>query len=135
MKIHHLGIVVTDVDEALTALGLNRSCISEKVYDPNQKNNLYFIHMPDNNMWLELVEPTSKDSTTAKFASKFSLGLHHLGFSPDDLKNTEKTYTARPGNFCLGRYKINVKSFGEKIQTMFIAVKGLMLEFVKVEKQ
>lgn len=134
MKIHHLGIVVSNVDEALTALGLDRSHVSETVFDPNQKNNLHFIHLPENNLWLELVEPMSEDASTAKFAKKNGLGLHHLSMGTDQLEVVEAEYMARPGGFVLGRYEINVNSFGGQIRTLFIAVKGLILEFVKVVK-
>lgn len=134
MKIHHLGIVVSDVDEALTALGLDRSAIAETVFDPNQKNNLHFINLPENNLWLELVEPMAEDATTAKFAKKFSLGLHHLAMGSDNLEAIEAAYIARPGNFVLGRYQITVNSFGGQIRTLFVAVKGLILEFVKIVK-
>ena len=135
MKLHHLGIVVTDVDEALTALGLNRSAIIETVFDANQKNNLHFIHLPANNLWLELVEPMSEDASTAKFAKKFSLGLHHLAIGVENIEAVELAYSSRPGNFVLGRYHIHVDSFGGKIRTLFVAVKGLILEFVKIDKQ
>lgn len=134
MKIHHLGIVVSDVDEALTALGLDRSNISEVVFDPNQKNNLHFIHLPENNLWLELVEPMSEDASTAKYAKKNGLGLHHLAIGTDQLEEIETEYLSRAGSFVLGRYVISVNSFGGQIRTLFIAVKGLILEFVKVVK-
>lgn len=134
LKIHHLGIVVSDVDEALAALGLERSDISETVFDPNQKNNLHFIQLQENNLWLELVEPMADDASTAKFAKKYGLGLHHLAMGTDDLELTEAAYAARPGSFVLGRYRIAVGSFGGQIRTLFIAVKGLILEFVKLDK-
>jgi len=134
MKIHHLGIVVSDVNEALDALGLSRASITETVFDPNQKNNLHFIHLPENNLWLELVEPVSEDASTAKFAKKYSIGLHHLAMGTEDIGVVEASYSGRPGNFILGRYQISVDSFGGKIRTLFVAVKGLILEFVKVEK-
>lgn len=134
MKIHHLGIVVTNVDDALIALGLSRLHITETVFDSNQKNNLHFIHLSENNLWLELVEPVADDASTAKFAKKFSIGLHHLAIESTDLEVVEAVYSERPGNFVLGRYQISVDSFGGKIKTLFIAVKGLILEFVKVEK-
>lgn len=134
MKIHHLGVVVSDVDEALTAFGLDRSAIFETVYDSNQKNNLHIIHLPDNDMWIELVEPLALDSSTANFAKKFGIGLHHLALSSNDISVTEKTYAARRGNFVLGRYRISVDSFGGKIRTLFIAVKGLILEFIAHER-
>ena len=131
MKIHHLGIVVSDIDEVLLALNLSRDDVSEPVYDPVQKNNLHFIHLPKNSMWIELVEPVASDASTANFAKKFSIGLHHLSMSSDDLGVTEAVYTERPANFVLGRYTITVKSFGGEIETLFIAVKGLILEFIK----
>jgi methylmalonyl-CoA/ethylmalonyl-CoA epimerase len=134
MKIHHLGIVVSDVDEALAALGVDRSAITETVFDPNQKNNLHFIHLPENDLWLELVEPMAEDASTARFAKKFGLGLHHLAMGTDNIEAVESEYKARPGNFVLGRYRISVDSFGGPIRTLFVAVKGLILEFVKVDK-
>ena len=54
MKIHHLGIVVTDVAETLQALGLDETAIREVVYDPIQKNKLHFIYLKENDLWLEL---------------------------------------------------------------------------------
>lgn len=134
MKIHHLGIVTSDVDETLLALGLDRASIAETVFDSNQKNNLHFIHLPENDMWLELVEPVSDDASTARFAKKHGMGLHHLAMGSNNLENTESVYAARPGNFVLGRYAIDVPSFGGNIKTLFVAVKGLILEFVKVGK-
>ena len=47
---------------------------------------------------------------------------------------SEKKYENQKGAFTLGRYKIEVKSFGGKIRTLFIAIKGLILEFVQDEK-
>lgn len=131
MKIQHLGIVVSNVDEALLALGLNRDAITETVHDPNQKNNLHFIHLKENDLWLELVEPLEVNSSVANFAKKNGMGLHHLAMSSNDLEKTEKKYMEQEGAFVLGRYAINVKSFGGDIKTLFIAVKGLILEFVK----
>ena len=133
MKIHHLGLVTSDVDETLRALGLKRSDISETVSDPVQKNNLHFINLPENNLWLELVEPTADDASTAKFAKKHGMGLHHLSMGSQDLDAVAADYAQMPSAFALGRYKITVRSFGGNIRTLFIAVKGLILEFVHVE--
>ena len=133
MKIHHLGIVVTEVTETLQALGLDETAIRETVYDPIQKNKLHFIYLKENDLWLELVEPTDETASTHKFAKKFGMGLHHLGMGSDNLELSEKKYENQKGAFTLGRYKIEVKSFGGKIRTLFIAIKGLILEFVQVE--
>ncbi|MBL4766398.1 MAG: VOC family protein [Rhodobacteraceae bacterium] len=132
MKIHHLGIVTDNVAGTLAALGLKQSDISETVFDPVQKNNLHFIHLQENDLWLELVEPMSEDASTAKFAKKNGMGLHHLSMSSDDLDISEGIYAAMPSAFPLGRYKINVRSFGGNIETLFVAIKGLIIEFVKI---
>ena len=134
MKIHHLGIVVNDVAETLKAFGLEETDIRETVYDPIQKNELYFIYLKENDMWLELVKPANESASTHKFAKKFEMGLHHLGMGSNDLLKTSKKYEKQKGAFLLGQYNINVDSFGGKIQTLFIAVKGLILEYVKIEK-
>ena len=133
MKIHHLGIVVTDVSETLQALGLDETAIRETVYDPIQKNKLHFIYLKENDLWIELVEPTNETASTHKFAKKFGMGLHHLGMGSDNLELSEKKYENQKGAFSLGRYQIEVNSFGGKIRTLFIAIKGLILEFVQVE--
>jgi hypothetical protein len=134
MKIQHLGIVVTSVEETLAALGLDRAAIVETVHDPVQKNDLHFIHLPANDLWLELVEPKDPSASTAAFAKRFGMGLHHLGLESEDLDGSEALHRDRPGAFPLGRYHIKVRSFGGRIRTMFIAVKGLILEYVKVDE-
>ena len=123
-----------DVTETLQALGLDETAIRETVYDPIQKNKLHFIYLKENDLWLELVEPTDETASTHKFAKKFGMGLHHLGMGSDNLELSEKKYENQKGAFSLGRYQIEVNSFGGKIRTLFIAIKGLILEFVKVEK-
>ena len=92
MKIHHLGIVVTDVAETLQALGLDETAIRETVYDPFQKNKLHFIYLKENDLWLELVEPTDETASTHKFTKKFVIGLHHLCMQINNLKLSEKKY-------------------------------------------
>jgi hypothetical protein len=81
-----------------------------------------------------LVEPNDETASTHKFAKKFGMGLHHLGMGSDNLDLSEKKFKNQKGAFSLGRYKIEVNSFGGKIRTLFIAIKGLIIEFVKVEK-
>jgi hypothetical protein len=133
MKIHHLGVVTADVAETLRAFRLRPEDIVETVYDPVQKNNLHFIRLVENDMWLELVEPLASDASTARFAKKFGIGLHHMAMSSDDLDTEVSSYADMPGAFPLGRYGISVQSFGGRIRTLFVAIKGLIIEFVKIE--
>lgn len=129
-KIHHISLVTNDVELALKTFNLTKSDIKETYVDAYQKNRLYFIYFEQNDLWFEIVEPIDKNSTTYNFAQKMGLGLHHLGIATDNLELTEKEYTERPFVYKIGNYTNNVKSFGGEISTVFVAIKGLILEFV-----
>jgi 4-hydroxyphenylpyruvate dioxygenase-like putative hemolysin len=131
LKIHHLGIVISDLPEALEALGLDFEDVTETIYDEVQDNKIHFIYIKSNDLWIELVEPQNTNATTAKFAKKYGIGLHHIAMQSMDLRETEESFHQRPYSFILGRYKIKVNSFGGSIRTLFIAVKGLLIEFVE----
>ena len=121
--------------ETLQTLGLEEKDINEKVFDQNQNNMLYFIHLKKNNLWLELVEPVDQTSSIYTFANKFGMGLHHLAMQSKSLHFTEQEFQKQKGAFTIGRYKIKVDSFGGNIKTLFIAIKGLILEFVRVKNE
>lgn len=135
MKIHHLGIVTTNVFDTLTALGLERESITEVVEDTNQMNRLHFIFIEENNLWLELVEPLNEKSSTYKFAKKNVVGLHHVAFANSNLDILKSEIYERPQTYFLGSYEIEVESFGGKIKTLFAAFNGLLIEFVEKVKK
>jgi len=134
MKIHHLGLVSDNLEELIKSLDINKSSISETINDPVQNNKLQFTYLPENKLWLELIEPSNEKSTTYKFAKKNGQGLHHIGITCKDIENVEEYYSNLDEAFVVGRYNINVKSFGGNIKTLFIVIKGLIIEFIKVNK-
>ena len=74
--IEHLGIAVKSIEEALPyyekVLGL--TCYNiETVEDQKVKTAK-----------IELLEPTSPDSTIASFIEKRGMGIHHLAFAIED---------------------------------------------------
>ena len=129
-KIHHLALVTNDLELTLNSLNIKKSDIQEVFIDHEQKNTIYFVYIKENNLWLEIIVPTNENSTTYNFAKKFGLGLHHLGFTTNNLEETEKNYVSRPMVFKIGNYKNKVECFGGEISTVFVAIKGLILEFV-----
>ena len=129
-KIHHLALVTNNLELTLNSLNIKKSDIQEVFIDHEQKNTLYFVYIEENNLWLEIIVPTNENSTTYNFAKKFGLGLHHLGFTTNNLEETEKNYVSRPMVFKIGNYKNKVECFGGEISTVFVAIKGLILEFV-----
>ena len=121
---------MSDLPEALSSLGLTSDDVRETVYDPVQKNKLHFVYISANDLWLEFVEPTSEEASTWTFARKFGAGLHHLGFWTEDMDVSEGLHADRSGTFILGRYQIDVSSFGGAIRTFFVSAKGLIVEYV-----
>ena len=81
--IQHLGIAVKSLEEAIpyyeNILGLK--CYSiEEVADQKVKTAFFKVGQTK----IELLEPTSEDSTIAKFIEKRGEGIHHMAFAIED---------------------------------------------------
>ena len=89
-KIDHIAIAVSDLDAALKTLkeafGVEADHIEEV---PSQKVKVGFVPLGDTR--LELVQPTSEDSSTAKFIATRGEGLHHIALGTDDVAVALKT--------------------------------------------
>lgn len=81
--IEHLGIAVKSIEEALPyyekVLGL--TCYNIETVE-DQKVKTAFLKCGDTK--IELLEPTSEDSTIAKFIEKRGMGVHHVAFAVED---------------------------------------------------
>ena len=81
--IEHLGIAVKSLEEAIpyyeNILGLKCYSIEE---DADQKVKTAFFKVGQTK--IELLEPTSEDSTIAKFIEKRGEGIHHMAFAIED---------------------------------------------------
>ena len=84
-KIDHIGVVVSDIEEALKvyqqALGLSLAKIQER---PDQAVTIAFL--PTGESEIELVQPVTSDSGVAKFLQKRGEGIHHLCLEVDDIE-------------------------------------------------
>ncbi len=82
-RIDHLGIAVKSIDEVLpyfeNVLGLKCYNIEEVA---DQKVKTAFLKVGE--VKLELLEPTSEESTIAKFLEKGGRGVHHVAFAIED---------------------------------------------------
>jgi len=83
IQLDHIGIAIDTsgkLSELLKILGL----VVEHAEDvPSQKVITHFLPLPIGVTNLELLEPTSSDSTIAKFLTKNGPGIHHLSFRVD----------------------------------------------------
>ncbi len=83
--IEHIGIAVNSLEEAIpyweNILGLKCYNIEEVA---DQKVKTAFFKVGD--VKIELLEPTSPESTIAKFLEKKGQGVHHLAFAVNDIE-------------------------------------------------
>ncbi|MDR3339313.1 MAG: methylmalonyl-CoA epimerase [Candidatus Symbiothrix sp.] len=82
--IEHLGIAVKSIADSLpyyeTVLGLKCYNI-EEVADQKVKTAFFKVGQTK----IELLEPTSEESTIAKFIEKRGEGIHHIAFAVADV--------------------------------------------------
>ncbi len=109
MKLHHVGIVVNNIQESLGELKryLNFETTSTIMPVGSQKVNICLLKIGD--PFLEIIEPASPDSAISEFA-KSGGGIHHLCFEVKDIQ-TELESLAKKGATIL----VNpVKGFDER---------------------
>jgi len=84
--VHHIGIAVSDLDEAVAfyrdVLGLKLECIH--VVNEQKVNVAFFTTGSETR--IELLEPTESESSVAKFIEKRGEGIHHIALK---VKNIE----------------------------------------------
>jgi methylmalonyl-CoA/ethylmalonyl-CoA epimerase len=84
VKLHHVGIAVRNLEEALVAyraLGLEPAGREEV---PGQGVKLAFL--PAGETRLELLEPLREDSAVGRFLESRGEGLHHICLEVDDIE-------------------------------------------------
>jgi methylmalonyl-CoA epimerase len=85
MKLHHIGVVVPNIQNSLYELKKFMSFQSISLPTPvgSRKVNVCFLKIGE--PFLELIEPSSQDSSIADFASSGG-GIHHLCFEVGDIE-------------------------------------------------
>jgi methylmalonyl-CoA epimerase len=93
-KIDHIAIVVRNVEEALQTyegvLGLELTDIVEV---PEQAVRIAFLPVGESE--LELVEPLTTDSGTAKFLERRGEGMHHVCLEVEDIEASLQDLVAK----------------------------------------
>ncbi len=83
-RLTHIGIAIKDMSRAESLFGGlfgKAADHSETVQDQKVKATFFKI----GEAGIELLEPTSPESTIAKFIEKRGEGIHHLSFEVDDI--------------------------------------------------
>lgn len=94
MKIDHLGIATTNIDDALSfwrdTLGLELGDAEEVA---EQKVRVAMVAIGETRF--ELLEPTTPDSPVARFLEKRGPGLHHVAVRVHDIRETLASLKAK----------------------------------------
>ena len=85
LKLHHIGIVVQNINESLREISnfLSFESTSLPTLVGSQKVNICFLKT--NSVYIELIEPTDPDSPIISFVKEGG-GFHHLCFEVDDIQ-------------------------------------------------
>ena len=85
LKLHHIGIVVQNINEALGEISnfLSFESTSLPTLVGSQKVNICFLKT--NSVYIELIEPADPDSPIISFVNEGG-GFHHLCFEVDDIQ-------------------------------------------------
>jgi len=89
MKLHHVGIVVKNIQESLGELSsfINFEETTIPTLVESQKVNVCFLKTSD--IFLELIEPVDNNSPVKNFLNSGG-GFHHLCFEVDNIVETLK---------------------------------------------
>lgn len=86
----HIAIAVDDLEHSVKLYeNLGLKFASDREIVESQKVKTAFCSI-DNNAHIELLEPTSEESSIAKFIQKKGPGIHHLCFTVKDVKQKQE---------------------------------------------
>jgi methylmalonyl-CoA/ethylmalonyl-CoA epimerase len=83
-ELHHVGIVVEDIDAAAERYGSLGFCGGERFEVPEQ--GVIAITYQAGPGYVELIQPTDPEGAIAKFMAKRGEGMHHVAYRVADLE-------------------------------------------------
>ena len=83
LELHHVGIVVSDLDAALAAYAVLGFTEGERWLMPQQQ--IEAVTFASGAGWIELITPTDPDGPIARFLAKRGDTMHHVAYRTPDL--------------------------------------------------
>lgn len=84
-RLHHTGVVVSDLDVAEAAYRALGFTDGERVSVPEQAIEA-IVYPAGEGQWLELICPTDPEGPIAAFMGKRGEGVHHVAYQVDDIE-------------------------------------------------
>ena len=133
-KLDHVAIIVRDIEQALLfyrdTLGITPSAIKEV---PTEQVRIAFLPMGGpGGSEIELIQPTTGDSSLAKFLEKRGEGLHHICLEVDDIDAALADMQAKGAPVLDQQPRIAAE--GRAIFIHPRAANGVLVELVEREK-
>jgi methylmalonyl-CoA/ethylmalonyl-CoA epimerase len=85
-ELHHVGIVVNDLDAAVAAYAALGLGDGERFEMPHQ--GVTAVTFRAGTGYVELIQPTDPDGAIARFMAKRGEGVHHVAYRVDDIEGT-----------------------------------------------
>jgi methylmalonyl-CoA/ethylmalonyl-CoA epimerase len=83
-KLHHVAMVVADLDEAVTRYERLGFAGGERFSLPQQAVDVATFRSGEG--WIELIQPTDPEGPIARFLAKRGEGMHHVAYAVPDLE-------------------------------------------------
>lgn len=84
LELHHVGIVVADLDAAVAAYERLGFAGGERWEMPQQR--ILAVTYPSGAGWIELITPTDPEGPIARFLEKRGDTMHHVAYRTHDLE-------------------------------------------------
>ena len=91
-KIDHIGVAVSDLDEALK---LYRDTLGLEVEKTEDFGGMKIAFLPIGDTEFELLQPTDPDGALAKFLEKRGEGIQHIALRVDDVEKSLEEMKAK----------------------------------------
>jgi methylmalonyl-CoA/ethylmalonyl-CoA epimerase len=114
MKFDHVGVAVKNVEQMLAIYSQIGDFEVRQTEVAAQKAKIVLMKAGDTSV--EFLEPTSEDSTLAKFIRERGEGLHHIAFEVEDIAKTTEDLKGRGFRFIYD--KAADGKFGGKVNFM-----------------
>ncbi len=132
MKLDHIGIAVRNIDQALVVYEKLGGFDVKVTEVAAQKAKVALLKSGETSV--ELLEPTSEESSLSKFIRERGEGLHHIAFAVEDIERSMAELSAKGFRFIYEKPADG--KFGSKVN--FIHPKtagGVLLELTQERRE
>jgi methylmalonyl-CoA/ethylmalonyl-CoA epimerase len=130
-RLHHVGFVVTSIDERIGGFvkSLAATWDGKIIHDRLQRAKVTFLRTPGTgDALVELVEPAGEDSPVSRFTKKGG-GLHHLCYEVGDL--AEHLKFVKAARCIVVRAPQPAVAFEQRLIAWALTPERLLLEFLE----